>query len=121
MSRLTSLLMAATVASAVVGCAHCDTCDDFPAPCTDCGYNAATPAAGAPMMADGTIMDPSFAPGMPPGAPITTPGSPIVNSSPAINAAPAPPAAPGIGSAPPIDANNDLPGIPPLPNASSPF
>ena len=38
MSRI-SLLVAVAVAAGVVGCAQCDTCDDFPVPCTgpNCG------------------------------------------------------------------------------------
>ena len=41
MSRISLLLVAAAVAAGVVGCAQCDTCDDFPAPCTgpNCGQN----------------------------------------------------------------------------------
>ncbi len=38
MSRM-NLLMAVAVAAGVVGCAQCDTCDDFPVPCVgpNCG------------------------------------------------------------------------------------
>jgi hypothetical protein len=38
MSRI-SVWMAVAVAAGVVGCAQCDTCDDFPVPCTgpNCG------------------------------------------------------------------------------------
>ena len=32
MSRMSLMLVAAAVAAGVVGCAQCDTCDDFPAP-----------------------------------------------------------------------------------------
>ena len=44
-----NLVVAASLASAVVGCAQCDTCDDFPAPCRgpNCGQNF-TPAAFTP-------------------------------------------------------------------------
>jgi hypothetical protein len=40
MSRSSLLLVAAALAAGGSGCAHCDTCDDFPAPCTgpNCGY-----------------------------------------------------------------------------------
>jgi hypothetical protein len=41
MSRISLMLVAAAVAAGSVGCAQCDTCDDFPAPCTgpNCGQN----------------------------------------------------------------------------------
>ena len=40
MSRSSLLLVAAALAAGGFGCAHCDTCDDFPAPCTgpNCGF-----------------------------------------------------------------------------------
>ena len=40
MSRSYLLLVAAALAAGGFGCAHCDTCDDFPAPCTgpNCGF-----------------------------------------------------------------------------------
>ena len=53
MSRMHwNLVLAAVVASGVVGCAQCDTCDDFPAPCTgpNCGHNHAPMPLGAPVM-----------------------------------------------------------------------
>ena len=39
MSRLSTMLLAGSLALAGVGCTHCDTCDDFPTPCTgpNCG------------------------------------------------------------------------------------
>lgn len=42
MSRISLLLVAGAVAAGVVGCAQCDTCDDFPAPCTgpNCGQSS---------------------------------------------------------------------------------
>ncbi len=57
MSRLYLLLLAATVGVGYVGCAQCDTCDDFPAPCTgpNCGQNAGgIPSYLGPMMGQGT-------------------------------------------------------------------
>src|SRR4051794_29056710 len=51
MSRFSLLMLAVAVtAGAAVGCAQCDTCDDFPAPCTgpNCGYHGgAAPAYAA--------------------------------------------------------------------------
>jgi hypothetical protein len=41
MSRIYLLLAAAALSAGALGCAQCDTCDDFPAPCTgpNCGHN----------------------------------------------------------------------------------
>ena len=54
MSRPSLLVLAASAAALAVGCAHCDTCDDFPAPCTGpyCGYpyQSSYPIAGGPMV-----------------------------------------------------------------------
>jgi len=51
MTRLNAVLVAAGLAVGAVGCAHCDTCDDFPAPCV--GPNCATGPMGAYGMASG--------------------------------------------------------------------
>ncbi|GAC1341313.1 MAG: hypothetical protein NVSMB14_06600 [Isosphaeraceae bacterium] len=49
MPRSNLLPLVALLAAGVVGCAHCDICDDFPAPCTGPGcYTGGAP--GAPMM-----------------------------------------------------------------------
>jgi hypothetical protein len=57
MTKIRLMLAAVSVATAVVGCAHCDTCDDFPAPDTAGmvnygGYGntapVGLPGAGAP-------------------------------------------------------------------------
>ena len=68
MSRISLLLVAAAVAAGVVGCAQCDTCDDFPAPCTgpNCGQNHAG-MLGHPADDD---------PGRPPVTGSSTPTSP---------------------------------------------
>ena len=49
MSRLSSLLVAAGLAAGTVGCAQCDTCDDFPAPCIgpNCGVAGAYGGSGS--------------------------------------------------------------------------
>ena len=40
MSRTSLLLAAFSLAVGMTGCTHCDTCDDFPTPCTgpNCGF-----------------------------------------------------------------------------------
>jgi hypothetical protein len=102
MSRISLLLVAASVAAGVVGCAQCDTCDDFPAPCTgpNCGQNRAgvldymPPGPGQPA---GSGAPPSSAPG----------GTPMNDS-----AGPAP-TAPASEPAP-------VPASPPTPNPNMP-
>ncbi len=124
MTRLNAALVAAGLAVGAVGCAHCDTCDDFPAPCVgpNCGgqYGVYGPGAG-PMAADGPMTaapapGASLGPvidgvGAPPSAPApggsgAAPGTPAVN--PAIESRPATPPGgatatpPGEPSEPPI-------------------
>jgi hypothetical protein len=96
MSRISLLLVAAVVAAGVVGCAQCDTCDDFPAPCTgpNCGQNQAgildympqgpgqAPASMGAAPASAAPMNDSAGP-----AP-ATPSTPPVNPDPATNPAP---------------------------------
>ncbi len=99
MSRI-NLLVAVAVASAAVGCAQCDTCDDFPAPCIgpNCGQNSYTPPGYvAPTMGGG-------------GAP---------TAGPVQDAAPADPAGPAAPDAPPADAPAP-PADAPAPPASGP-
>jgi hypothetical protein len=149
MSRPTSLLIAAAVATAVVGCAHCDTCDDFPAPCVDCGYSTPGPV-GATMYAEGMPAGPMMGPGGPmmgpagsmmgPGGPMPMDpsmggypgmvGTPAAPPAGGVNAAPAPPSVPGSGlnstpaspaSPPAGGTGTDLPPIPPPGGNGSPF
>ena len=70
MSRISLLLVAAAVAGGVVGCAQCDTCDDFPAPCTgpNCGGNAA-------------MLAPTMTRGVPPTMGASTPAAPAADDS----------------------------------------
>src|SRR4051794_27197188 len=65
MSRSSLLLAATAVVAGAIGCAHCDTCDDFPGPCTgpNCGYSGPPPGPG-----------PGFGPG--PGTPFPV-GQPV--------------------------------------------
>ncbi len=72
MTRSRWLLLAAAVATSAVGCAHCDTCDQMPAPCAggDCGVMA--PA--------GTILAAPMAVGAPTTLMMAAP--PVVTSGP---------------------------------------
>ena len=99
MSRISLLLVAVAVAGGVVGCAQCDTCDDFPAPCT--GPNCSQGLGGVP----------GLAPTMSQGAPVmgaSTPSGPSMNDS----AGPGPdaPASTRTPMTPPVD-----PTSPPTP------
>lgn len=53
MVRFSLLLVAVALAAGTSGCAHCDTCDDFPTPCLDQMASFGAPA-GAIVVADGT-------------------------------------------------------------------
>lgn len=110
MSRPSLLVLAASAAAFAVGCAHCDTCDDFPAPCTGpyCGhpYQSSYPIAGGPMV------------GPVDGAPIAAP----IVSNPAPGAPSVQPPAPGTSAAPGISGGNDTvsPPAPTEPEGGAP-
>jgi hypothetical protein len=53
MTRLSAVLMAAGLAAGAVGCAHCDTCDDFPTPCV--GPNCGGGPMGVYAMSSGPV------------------------------------------------------------------
>ncbi|RUL85917.1 hypothetical protein [Tautonia sociabilis] len=139
MSRPSLLVLVASVAAASVGCAHCDTCDDFPAPCTgpNCGYpyQVTLPMEGE-MIVEPIVGGPMGMPagpmGMPAGSIVSgpiTPGSggaaapppPSVGASPSGGSSTAPRAGAGAGtgsdSPPPATDPADLP----LPPGTSPF
>jgi len=114
------LLAAALTAGAVVGCAQCDTCDDFPTPCLggNCGpqpghpgvaagtYTLVTPDHGGPMM-------------LPPGAPLP-PGVPAGPATGAV-AVPAPTSgtsAPAADAVPPPPPPRSEPVTPPPPDSA---
>ena len=89
-----SLLVAIGVMASAVGCAQCDTCDDFPAPCVgpNCGGNTyAPPGYLAPTMdqmspAQGPAAAPSNIPandGVPDGPASPTPDTPSPSVPPA--------------------------------------
>ena len=102
MSRISLMTVAAAVAACLVGCAQCDTCDDFPAPCTgpNCGQNQ-------PGILD--YLPPG--PGQPfgSGAPASTMTTPAPN--PANDTAAPAPATPAESTTPPTPEVN--PGTPP--------
>jgi hypothetical protein len=115
------MLLATALATSAVGCAHCDTCDDFPAPYNGppmmYGYNGMT--MNAPADANATTTPPATTDGTqapadgataPPSTDGTTtspfnntPNMPQTNPSAGTpSAAPdSPPAAPGGATAPP--------------------
>jgi hypothetical protein len=100
MLRLSALLVAAGLSIVAVGCAQCDTCDDFPAPCNgpNCpgAYGMGMQSQAGPV----TYSAPSGAPGdgtevLPPPSSPAGPGS-----------TPPPPTSPGSGTipaAPPLE------------------
>ena len=96
-----NLLVAVAVAAGVVGCAQCDTCDDFPAPCTgpNCGHMHGIP----PEIAD---------PAMGQGSPVMGTTTPVAPANDAAGPAPTAPAAPSDAApvAPPAGS-----GSPPAP------
>ncbi|WP_152050412.1 hypothetical protein [Tautonia marina] len=136
MPRPRQLVLAASLAAFAVGCAHCDTCDDFPAPCTgpNCGYpyQSAYPFEGGThiepiITGPTTVLAPTQ---MAPGSVISTPpnGAPSVQPP-----SPAPAQAPSSGSSssaseptsppdsPPVPPRGTDPFDIPLPPADSPF
>jgi hypothetical protein len=126
MKRPSLLVLAASLAAVAVGCAHCDTCDDFPAPCTgpNCGY----PYQATFPYADGMNVEPivSGPIGMSTGqivsGPVTAPSVVPPAPRPANDSAASdsPPAAPGPNSAAPGNSSADPLDLP-LPPAESPF
>lgn len=89
-----NLMLAGLVASGIVGCAQCDTCDDFPVPCTgpNCGHTHGPEAMPAPAMAYGAptaapveapqpALDPTDDVGPAPAVPAPTPPAPTPNPS----------------------------------------
>jgi hypothetical protein len=97
-----NLLVAVTVAAGVVGCAQCDTCDDFPAPgASNYGMPYGVPAA----MSD---------PGGSQGAPVTGPSTPASPTGDAAGAAPVAPADSGPPAVPPAG-SGAAPATPPVP------
>ena len=106
MSRsLLLLTAAASLAVGALGCAHCDTCDDFPTPCTgaNCGYQQAPNGVPYPV-----------GPAVPVGGPASPAPAPITSSP----ATATPPPANSGNSA--FNANEttppDSPAAPDMPN-----
>lgn len=90
--RLAAALALALTASGALGCAHCDTCDDFPAPCLggDCLGGGPPPMVGSPVAAGPAV---ESAPVISTPAPASAQPGPF--SAPAGGAADSPPA-PGL-------------------------
>ena len=111
MSRI-SLLVTLVVAGGFVGCAQCDTCDDFPAPCVgpNCGQNMAYgPPALSPTMGMGPAAGP-MAP-MAPAVSDAAPEAPPIPSAPAMPDPSVPPAGSApMPSSPPPPADPSRPG-----------
>lgn len=97
MTRNCLLLLVASATLALAGCAHCDTCDDFPTPCQggDCGGGMGGPAPSMGLPGMGPMFPPPTAG---PDAPATAPATPPSGRSPALGSdlgpAPTLPAAP---------------------------
>jgi hypothetical protein len=89
MLRLSALLVAAGLSFVAVGCAQCDTCDDFPAPCTgpNCPGGSGMPSQAGPV----TYSTPPGAMGgsMEVLPPPSTPGTGAVPAAPPVESKPA--------------------------------
>ncbi len=94
MTRLSTMLLAGSLALVAVGCTHCDTCDDFPTPCVG-------PNCGGMVGDQGTYTD------VPVGGPFTT------NTLP-------PPADPAIEAVPSAKPSTPTAPAPTLPNPATP-
>ncbi|WP_422924070.1 hypothetical protein [Singulisphaera sp. PoT] len=115
MLRSKLALLAAMVSAAMVGCTQCDTCDDFPVPCTgpNCGYQGdpgaftAPPIAGVPMSPDVALVPPpgAFVAPPPPSMPV-----PTTASAPSHDAAQVSPANPPAEITPPIPSSANADG-----------
>lgn len=74
MSRSKYWMLASVVAGGLAGCAHCDTCDDFPVPCNGPGCSTAMSVMGpGPMMSGPAMAPPMMLPGDQAEAPAMTP------------------------------------------------
>jgi hypothetical protein len=111
MSFRTRVLIAGALVSGIVGCAHCDTCDDFPGNCVGGACGNQVYATGTTVAVDAPVM------GGGPGGPIMAPaGQPGPFAAPAAGAAAAP-------APPPVDSLRSEPArpdTPPTPPASAP-
>jgi len=129
MSRIGLLVPLSCAAALAVGCAHCDTCDDFPAPCTgpNCGalYQGVPIGAGVPIESGAPY---GYGPGVvvPPNDSESmilepTPAEPSGETDP--ERLPEPPADSSETPTPPDSQEpemNDLPALPDI-EAGSPF
>jgi hypothetical protein len=111
MTRLHAYVVAAGLGAGAVGCAHCSTCDDFPAPCV--GPNCGGGPNGAYAMASGPAGYPA-----PTGMVVAPPsGASLGPVNDAAGPAPTVPNSGGsIPAAPPIESKPSAPSpTPPAP------
>jgi hypothetical protein len=107
MSRFSLLLVSGLVAAGLIGCTQCDTCDDFPTPCTgpNCGYQGPPGMPGGyPPVSTGPMAPGPADVAPPPAAPSSAPPS---SAPPA--GAPAPPPLPDTNPSPPANPVNPNP------------
>ena len=116
MSRTSLLLAAFTLAAGMTGCTHCDTCDDFPAPCNgpNCGFRGGPVGGTIVHTGPSTVVGPSMPVETAPGTPTSTPDS----------SAPVPAPTPGPESTPtavpdPLPAEGASPPAPMIPGDSA--
>lgn len=107
MSRTSLLLAAFTLAAGVTGCTHCDTCDDFPTPCTgpNCGFRGG-PVGGTvvhtgPPIVAGPSAPAAAAPGPPSSSPSSSASAPAPAPAPEPTPSAVPDPLPAEGASPP--------------------
>lgn len=112
MARWNLLMAAMAVAAGTIGCAHCDTCDDFPTPCVGANCNGAPLAYAGPvagMPAGDTVNPPAPSEFGPFGSRGDSSGGPNAPAAP-VPSNPSPPGDPGL--LPPSDSPPDRPAAP---------
>ena len=102
MTRYALLVVGLALAGAT-GCAQCDTCDDFPAPCTgpNCGQNGYATGGFIPPTQYGLPENPAVAPAPPTGSPDPTANGPAADA-PSLPSPTMPPATNPSGDSPPL-------------------
>lgn len=93
---LLALAIAMGLAAGAIGCAHCDTCDDFPAPCLG-GNCGSEPVMAGPTMAMGPAILEAAPLTSAPAAPSNGPGPFSAPTTPAGSPADSPPTPPVAG------------------------
>lgn len=110
MLRFGLVLMAVALAAGTVGCAQCDTCDDFPTPCigTNCGFQGYPAPSGTYTTPTMTVVGPT----------IPAEAAPAPAPTPSTTGAPAPGPSTGPEVTPPAAETTPTPGAetsPPAP------